>query len=287
MSTVTGEMFNYAIQIWSWLTGLSEQTQGILIGSIFTLSGVWLTNRGSIRNLRQQLSHDRTQKKIEHELGLRRDVYLGVAQSISEGITAISRLSDLSITYAEAINKFKENSSQIAKIHIVAREETAIAFLDFTREFSKAMTRVSIARRPVQAIKDQMGVQIERVRRHQSNRDQALELMKQMTLNGIRDDEKFKRLSDAFEYEQEQINKAAAMHDELLEKLKPANMDLFKTSLDEQRGLFKTLIPALKNIRDELGIPIDAVKYGEALARSDGFDEGTLKEMFGLPPKNG
>jgi hypothetical protein len=287
MNASTNDMLNYAIQFWSWLTGLPEQMQGIIIGSVFTLSGVWLTNRGSLKNLRQQLSHDRTQKKIEHELGLRRDVYLGAAQSISDGITAISRLADLSISYAEAVNKFNENSSQIAKIHVVAKEETAIAFLDFGREFSKAMTRVNIARRPVQAIKDQMGVHLESMRRHQGNRDQALELMKQMTLNAIRDDGKFKRLSDAFEYEQEQATKALLNHDELLEKLKPAHMQLFKTVLDEQRGLFKTLIPVLKNIREELDMPIDAIKYGDALARSDGFDEATLNEIFGLTEKNG
>lgn len=280
-------MLNYAIQFWSWLSGLPEQTQGIIIGSVFTLTGVWLTNRGNLKNLRQQLSHDRTQKKIAHELSLRRDVYLGVAQSISEGMTAISRLTDLSISYAEAVGKFKENSSQIAKIHIVAKEETAISFLEFMREFSKAMTRVSIARRPLEAIKDQMGIHLERMNRHQGNRDQALELMKQMTLNAIRDDEKFKRLSDAFEHEQEQATKAALMHDELLEKLKPAHMQLFKTALDEQRELSTTLVPALKNIRDELDMPIDPIKYGIALARSDGFDEDTLNEMFGLKEKNG
>lgn len=287
MSAFTNEILSHVIQFWDWLTGFPEQTQGIIIGSVFTLSGVWLTNRGNLRNLRQQFSHDRTQKKIEHELGLRRDVYLGVAQSISEGMTAISRLADLSISYAEAVEKFKENSSQIAKIHIVAKEETAIAFLEFMREFSKAMTRMSIARRPVQAIKDQMEVHLESMRRHQGNRDQALELMKQMTLNAIRDDEKFKRISDAFEYEQEQATKAALMHDELFEKLKPAHMQLFKVALDEQRGLFKTLVPALKSIREELGMPIDAIEYGSALARSDGFDEETLNEIFGLPSKNG
>ena len=216
---------------WSWLVGLSEQTHGILIGSMFTMAGVWLTNRGNLRNLRQQLAHDRTQKKTEYELGIRRDVYLGVAQSVSEGITAISRLTDLSISNSEAIEKYKNNSSQIAKIHIVAREQTAIAFLEFMRGLSQAMLRVSIARKPVQAIKDQMALHLERMNRHNSSRDQALELIKQMSLNGIRDDEKFNRLSDAFEYEQSQASEAALEHDKLLDQLKPEHFKLFQIAL--------------------------------------------------------
>jgi hypothetical protein len=283
MTIDTNEFLSYMTQPFSWLISLPEQSQGILIGSIFTLSGVWLTNRGNLKNLRQQLNHDRAQKKIEHELELRKDVYLGVAQSISEGITAISRLADLSISNTEAVNKFKESSSQLAKLHIVAKEETAIAFLEFMHEFSKSMTRVSIARRSVQAIKDQADKYLERSNRHQVNRDQALELIRQMSLNAIRDDEKFKRLNSSFEFEQEHAINAAQMHDKSLEKLKPAHLQLFKDTLDEQRGLFKTLVPALQNIREELGMPINASKYGNALARSDGFDEATLKELFGLP----
>lgn len=276
-------LFNWTDKLWTWISGLSEQTHGILIGSAFTLTGVWLTNRGNLRNLRQQLSHDRVQKKTEYELGIRRDVYLGVAQSVSEGITAISRLTDLTISYVDALRKYKDNSSQIAKIHIVAREETALAFLEFMRNFSQATMRVSIARKPVQAIKDQMSLHLERMHRHNGNRDQALELIKQMSLNGVRDDDKFRRLSDAFEYEQSQATKAALQHDDFLEQLKPAHLKLFQTALEEQRALFKTLMPALKNIRDELGMPIDTARYSAALARADGFDEPTLREIFGLP----
>jgi hypothetical protein len=274
---------NFLIQAWCWISGLSEQTHGILMGSTFALVGVWLTNRGNLRNLRQQLAHDRAQKKTEYELSIRRDVYLGVAQSVSEGITAISRLTDLSISNAEAVAKYRDNSAQIAKIHIVAREQTAITFLEFMRGFSQAILRVSIARKPVQAIKDQMAMHLERMLRHNGSRDQALELIKQMSLNGIRDDEKFKRLSDAFEYEQSQASKAAIEHDALLDQLKPAHLKLFQSSLDEQRKLFQLLMPALKNIREELGMPIQTDSYAKALARADGFDEATLRELFGLP----
>lgn len=283
MNETTTAFVNLLAQAWTWISGLSEQTLGILMGSTFALVGVWLTNRGNLRNLRQQLAHDRAQKKTEYELSIRRDVYLGVAQSVSEGITAISRLTDLSISHAEALEKYKDNSSQIAKIHIVAREQTAISFLEFMRGFSQAMLRVSIARRPVQAIKDQMTMHLERMHRHNSSRDQTLELIKQMSLNGVRDDEKFKRLSDAFEYEQSQATKAAVEHDALLDQLRPAHLKLFQSSLEEQRKLLQLLMPALQKIREELGMPINSESYTKALARTDGFDEATLKELFGLP----
>jgi hypothetical protein len=85
MNELNSFFSNILKQAWTWFSGLPEQTHGILIGSMFTMAGVWLTNRGNLTNLRQQLAHDREQKKTEYELSIRRDVYLGVALSVSEG----------------------------------------------------------------------------------------------------------------------------------------------------------------------------------------------------------
>ena len=48
---------------------------GVVVGSLFTLTGIYFTNRASDRRLRVQLQNDRELKNREREMTFRKDTY--------------------------------------------------------------------------------------------------------------------------------------------------------------------------------------------------------------------
>lgn len=89
---------------------------GVVIGSFFSLGGVFLTNRSNDRRLRAQLAHDREIRSRERELSLRKDIYMSAAEAISAGLNAIARFSDLEVPHNQVAAFYLEKSSSIAKI---------------------------------------------------------------------------------------------------------------------------------------------------------------------------
>jgi hypothetical protein len=67
-----------------------------VVGSLFTLIGVYLTNLASDRRLRLQLGHDRDLKNREREMTFRKETYVAAAEAIVVSMSAIPKLSDLS-----------------------------------------------------------------------------------------------------------------------------------------------------------------------------------------------
>jgi len=61
------------------LNGIPATFWGVVIGSLFTLTGVYLTNRASDRRLRSQLQNDRELKNREREMTFRKETYAAAA----------------------------------------------------------------------------------------------------------------------------------------------------------------------------------------------------------------
>ena len=70
---------------------------GVIIGSIISLGGVYLTNRASDKRLTKQFTHEREQKTKDREMELRKEIFLAAADAISVGLNSVARFSNLDI----------------------------------------------------------------------------------------------------------------------------------------------------------------------------------------------
>src|SRR5438093_10325384 len=109
---------------------------GVVVGAFFALCGVALTNRANDRRLRAQLVHDRQIKDRDRELSLRKDVYLAAAEAISAGFMAVGRFPNLDLPNEEITAGYIEKSPSVAKVHVIAREETMRAVAILTGELA-------------------------------------------------------------------------------------------------------------------------------------------------------
>lgn len=62
---------------------------GVVVGSLFTLIAVTLTNRANDRWLDKQLQNDRELKNREREMTFRKDTYAAAAEAIAASISAL------------------------------------------------------------------------------------------------------------------------------------------------------------------------------------------------------
>ncbi|MGH7146517.1 MAG: hypothetical protein ACREIJ_01260 [Nitrospiraceae bacterium] len=72
---------------------------GVIIGALFTLGGILLTNHFHDRRLQTQLAHDRNLKNREREMSLRKDLYLAATKAASAGLIAVGRYANFEIPF--------------------------------------------------------------------------------------------------------------------------------------------------------------------------------------------
>ena len=116
---------------------------GVVVGSFFTITGVLLTNRSNTNRLRIQLDHDREIKKEERELTLRKEIYLAAAEAISSGIQMIGSIANLNVSYDKLMESFSEKAPAIAKVNVIANEDTIKALTAFMEELTSGLLRLS------------------------------------------------------------------------------------------------------------------------------------------------
>jgi hypothetical protein len=253
---------------------------GVVIGSFFSLGGVVLANRASDRRLRAQLEHDRDLKARERELSLRKDVYLAAAEAVSAGFYSVSRFADLRIPHEDLTKHYLEKAPAIAKVHVVAKEETAQAVLQFVGELSATFLRLFTKRYPLVAQQQQLAFLQQQIDRFGRERDRIVELMKQYNLDGIPDPRRWDVLQRNFEFERDRVDRTIKEHDSLAASHYSQALNYMKECVSETSRLGRLVVPTIVTVRRELDLPIDEAVYRRLVDESTAKVEATLNEFL-------
>lgn len=251
-----------------------------VLGALFTVIGVSLTNRANQKNLETQLAHQEASRKREYELGVRRDVYLQAAEGIAAGMNSLVGLCQLDVDYSEIMEGFENRSAQIARVHIVASEKTALLMTELMTRLGQSLIRLNTERLALIALRARMNAQVARMDRHNAARDQCIELMRQENLAGNLDEARWKRIQSLLETEQKHASLAADAHDEILDQLRPRHIAFVQACLTEQAELRLQLIPLIESVRQELDMPIDVNLYAQALPKGLPFTKEQLEDLY-------
>jgi len=252
---------------------------GIAIGSFFSLSGVALTNRANDRRLRAQLTHDRDMKTREREQSLRKDIYLAAAEAISAGLLAIGRFPNLDIPNDKLTDPYTDKTPSIAKVHVIATEETTKAVANFVGELSAAYLRLLTKRYPLIAEKGQITVMKGLLDSFGAVRDRMVELMRQFNLDGKTDQQQFAAIQRNFDFEQHRIAETVQEHDTRAAILYSRQIEYMKECIAESNRLSRLLVPVVVAVRKELELPINEVAYMGVIEGSIKKQEASLEKF--------
>lgn len=253
---------------------------GVVVGSFFSLGGILLTNRANLERLKAELAHDREMKGRERELSLKKEVYLAAAEAISAGLIAVGRFANLDIPYQEIASDYVKKSSAIAKVHVIAGQETMGAVTQFQGALESAYMRLSADRVPLTVQREEvirLRGQIDTAARE---RDRLLDIMKAQNLEGNADQRRWNVLQANFEFEQKRSAEAASQHKELALKLQSAQLKYTEACVREYGKLSLLLVPAVVCVRSELDLPIDATTYNNLVASGVHKQAEDLKQLI-------
>jgi hypothetical protein len=256
---------------------------GVIIGGLITfisaLGGVVLTNRAHDRRLKEQLAHDREVKNRDRELSLRKEVYLAAAEAISAGLIAIGRFANLEIHNDKLTEEYLAKSPSISKVHVVAKESTAKAVMNFSGELGATFLRLFAKRIPFMQKTQEIAILRSLVDSFTKEQSRILELMKQHNLDGSTDQRKWEFLQNSFDFERNRIEEASKKADGLAGALYMQQLKFMEECAEETLRLSRLLGPVVASVRRELDLPIDEIEYNKLIEEGIAKQGETIKEF--------
>nr|WP_315481482.1 hypothetical protein [uncultured Undibacterium sp.] len=247
--------------LWKSLDSIPSSFWGVLVGSMLSFLGIALTNRANDRRLKIQLEHDRDQKKVEREMILRKDVFLAVAEAISDGLNMINRNSDLDVANNEISGEYAKSSKAIAKLHVIAGTDVARSMMNFTSQMELLYLRLFGFRLELVAEKEKITQLAETFLSLKVERDRVFGLIKQMQIDGDDDEKRWNTLKSVYQLECDRIQSNCDHRIILGQALSRNHSLLISEVFEARKELTGLLIPVLAAIRYELNMPFDIDVY--------------------------
>jgi hypothetical protein len=132
----------------------------VLFGSFISLLSSIIANRANLRRLRLQLQNDRELKNWEREMTFRKDAYTAAAGAIAVSIGALSKFSELSFSPKEVSEAYLEQMPALAKVNLVAGEDTIRALAEFGGGFTGAFLRLVQERMVLSNLQEQIASRV-------------------------------------------------------------------------------------------------------------------------------
>lgn len=230
---------------------------GTLFGACITLVVVVLTIRAHDRRLQTQLAHDRDAKNREREMALRKDIYLAAAEAVHTGMIAINRFANLDIPHDNLIDSYTHKAPSIAKVHVIAKDETLTAVLAFSATLDATFLRLFAKRAPLVLLNQKIVSLTVQADASLKENAQTLQLMTQHNIDGNNDQRRFETLQRNFEFERTRGEKAAQEAASLKRTLYLMQLQLMEEAMEEKNKVVGVLIPVICLIRKELDLPLE------------------------------
>lgn len=249
---------------------------GVVIGSFFSLWGVSRTNQAGDRRQRAQFEHEFGLKKEERELTLRKDIFLDAAEAMQGGALALGSFANLDLPVAEITKGLVAKMPAVAKVHVIARQDTIKAVAQASVALSAALTRLTAERMPLESAKGNLRILQDGLAGFETERDRWLEGMKEYNLAGKPEPQRWETLQSNYDFEDRRIKVSQSEISASLGHLVPQQLEFIKTCVLEGHQFAKLLIPAVLAMRVELGLPLDEDEYRAVLEGMLAQQQATL-----------
>lgn len=222
-----------------------------IVASILTLSGVFLSDRGHTKRLKEQLEHDARERLNERLVSLRRETYLNAATAAVQANTLLGAISD-----PEEAPKLDVTtlSSATAQVMLVGEPRTVVLANQFAMAFFDAYLSLSASARPVHTAIKRVASQQKYLSRVEANIDRVMAEM-------YRINETPNAPMEAFPVLQSALDSHVAYRTRLGDELSAAEtaadarrLEFARALVDQVGPLTEMLTELLLEIRRDLGV---------------------------------
>lgn len=255
---------------------------GVIIGSLFTVIGVAITNASNTRRLRLQHDHERLRDERSQDLTMRREVYMGAFEAFATGMTMVGNFGELEVPFQDLVRAYMGKSSAIGKVTIVGRASTIQAVADFEQALTGAFIRLSSQRQAVEQQHRHAQVLAERIARSTAEQERLT-----ADIERTGDEATSAPLRRSLEHERRQTEALRREVAEVEARFMPGLMGLIRATMEEVEALDGLLAAVIREVRSELGLAFDEAFYRQLVARSHERRAADFETFLGSVPGSG
>jgi hypothetical protein len=164
----------------------------------------------------------------------------------------------------------------LAKVNLVAGEDTIRALANFGGGFAGAFFRLAQQRMVLSNLQEQIAIKVASVKGFEKTRDAMIELMRHHNIEGTQDARRFEEIQKIFEFEAGRIATTIQEIQQMNAVLSAKLFPFVKQCFVENINVNQLLIPLLVAARMELELSISKEKYAEILHQAYSNLEGHL-----------
>ena len=210
----------------------------------------------------------------------RKDTYALAAEAISASISALAKFSDLSFSLKEISATYLDKSPVLAKVNLVAGEDTLRALASFGTEFAGAFLRLTQQRMVLSVLQEQIAGKAALLRGFEKTRDAMIELMRHHNIDGVQDSRRFEAIQTNYEFEAGRIATTNQELQQMIAELSAKHLPFAKECFVEAARVNRLTIPLLVAARMELESSISKEQYAEILHQTQAKQGGQLDEFI-------
>ncbi|KAA5611194.1 hypothetical protein [Rhodovastum atsumiense] len=271
---------------WGGLSDLITQVTSIpwkvMSGSFFLVSETILS--GQARTLLSP--HERTPRDEDRDLALHRQIYLEVAGALHTGFVALGNVGHLKSAQAGLMGNYAEATPVIAKLYMVAQENTARAILRVATELDAAVVQLSLRRMSLDIAAQELNALDIRIVNATKERDRWAELMKRHIAGKIKNEERRKKIKEKFQAAQRRIAEIGAQKNDVRSGLHDRNIEWLRESLSQKLRLSEMMMSALAAMRRDLGMAAQESDFVAIIQASIARQRAAL-DAFGESVRDG
>lgn len=207
----------------------------------------------------EQFEHDSEQRRIDREMSLRREVYLGAAAAAGKMQEFIGYYAKPDVSESEKLALLQGSTASLNKVHVIGSNQTIEKFGDTQFSFLKCNLRLGALRidiikrtterdrleRALRLLEEKREALLKRV--HQFRRDAAPEVIEELRASISNIEKDYQEGSEAL--------------DDAHDKLFSRQIDLVRESVKSNIELALAFSKAALAVREELGIGLNIESY--------------------------
>ena len=225
-----------------------------LLASLFTLSGVFISNFGNNNRLKIQLKHDADENAKERTATLRREVYLRTAEELVRANAHLAGLPHLDITKTNLAEGLLGFSAAAARLQLVAEPQTAILVNQLQGEYGELVIDLMANLMPAAQAKADIQLADDMYSKAQLEIARLLAEMSKQNESGNPDQRVFEALQSALRFQQSQSSHFADERASGWANFNEYNVAYQRALIAKLREIGIKQIPVLIAIRRDLGL---------------------------------
>ncbi len=232
--------------------------------------------------VRSQLKQNQEWKTKEHDLNLKKDVYLASAEALHEAINSIHNFPNISLPEEAITANFKQREPALSKTLLICDLDLRVAINDFNKEYGVSTLRLLEARQPAEKLRREAQFKENLIDKFIQDEEYLLSMKKNYTLENIQDPPQWKAIQKQDSFINFQIEK---LEKDLLlinEQLRSLQRNIFIMSRSEAANLRRLVIPVLKSARLELGLNLDVQLEKKRLEQIFEYEDDSFNKIFEL-----